>query len=223
VRAEQLVSDPRLRILAKRWFKRPNDGYRCRTVGFDGTAALLESYRVEAGSLFSANQDARRAAERTAFFVLTLVGAIVTAGITSHSSLVALALSPLVLMLMSYMCQQFVDVTVLGAARRVLERRIAEIVGRPVLIYELAVAPVRRERPFGAGVRIMNVATGLVVVGAVAAGIVVAAEGQRWYWEVAFVSTTLISGVSFLASFWDMHRAANDAQRLIEARLAEVT
>jgi hypothetical protein len=180
---------------------------------------VAETYRAEAASLFAANQDSRRAAERTAFFVLTLIGVAVAAGISAHSDLVALALSPLTLILMSYMCQQYVDVTVLGAAREILEKRLAAALGTPGLIYELAVSPTRQGPPFTTSQRILNVATGLVVIGAVVAGIVVAAEGQRWYWEVLFIASTCISALSLAASFRDMNRAGAEAKSLVEKRL----
>jgi hypothetical protein len=163
-----------------------------------------------------------RAAERTAFFVLTLIGVATAAGISAHSDLVALALSPLTLILMSYMCQQYVDVTVLGAAREILEKRLAKTLGEPTLIYELAVSPTRQGAPFTASLRILNVATGLVVIGAVVAGVVVAAEGQRWYWEALFTTSTCVSTFSLGASFRDMHRAGREAGGLIEKRLGSI-
>jgi hypothetical protein len=183
---------------------------------------LRDTYRAEAAALFTANQNTREAAERTAFFVLTIIGAAAATGISAHSSLVALALSPLTLMLMSYMCQQYVEVTVLGAARARLEDELANTLPARGLIYERAVSPVRHGKPFSTSIRILNASTIIVVIGAVAAGIVVAIEGQAWYWEVAFGASTFLSAVSAAASFWDMHRASRDASRLIDDQLQVV-
>ncbi|HUA74357.1 MAG TPA: hypothetical protein VL988_06340 [Solirubrobacteraceae bacterium] len=180
---------------------------------------LIETYRAEAASLFAAGQDVRRAAERTAFFVLTLIGVTVATGISAKSDLVALALCPLTLILMSYMCQQYVDVTTLGAARQILEERIAAALGAPGLIYELGVSSSRRAE-FKLSLRLLNAATLLVVAGVLVAGVVVALEGQRWYWEAAFSVTTLFSALSLAFSYIDMLRAEAKAAQLIEKRLA---
>lgn len=183
--------------------------------------ALLETYRSEATALLSANQESRRGAEQTAFFVLTVIGAAAAAGISANSSVVALALAPLTLMLTSFMCQQYVDVTMLGAARKILEKRVAEKLGKPAMFYELAVSPARHGRPFKASALILNLTTGLVVLGAVMAGVVVAADGQRWYWEVIFSFSTAISLASLVLSFRDMLRAESHAAELIAGLLKQ--
>jgi hypothetical protein len=182
---------------------------------------LVETYRAEAMSLFRANQDARGAAGRIALLILTVIGAAVAAGINAHSDLVALALPPLTLMLLSYMFQLYIDVAVTGAARSVLEQLLKDELGRPALIYEYAVSPVRTKEPFNASTRALNLASGLVVLAVIGAGLYVAIEGRAWYVEVGFAVATAVSLVSAVLSYRDMLRAGPIAREKLERRLRE--
>src|ERR1041385_4867782 len=181
----------------------------------------IETYRAEAVALFQANQAGRAAARGAAVLILTVVGAGVAAGINAHSRDVAMALPPLTLMLLSYMFQQYADVSVTGAARAVLENLLKNELGSPSLIYEFAVAPARRDRRLEVSQRALNVATALVILAVIGVGLAVAIEGQPWYIEGGFALSTLISLVSASLSYRDMLRAGAIAQRHIESRLSE--
>ena len=65
----------------------------------------IDTLRAEAIALFEANQAGRSAAERVGALVLTVVGLTVAAGVSADSTAVALALPPIVLLLVAYMFQ----------------------------------------------------------------------------------------------------------------------
>ncbi|MGH2864210.1 MAG: hypothetical protein ACRDJX_03055 [Solirubrobacteraceae bacterium] len=181
----------------------------------------VETYRAEAIALFTANQEARGSAGRIGLLILTVIGVAVATGINAHSDLVAMALLPLTLMLLSYMFQLYTDVAVTGAARSVLEQLLRTELGGPALIYEFAVSPLRTNKPFNVSTRALNVATGLVVFAVAGAGLYVALEGQVWYVELAFAVGTAVSAVSAVLSYCDMLRAGSEARKGIEQRLRD--
>jgi disulfide bond formation protein DsbB len=179
----------------------------------------IETYRAEAMVLFEANQAGRAGAVRAAILILTVLGAGVGAGINAHSSAVALALPPLTLMLLSYMFQQYADVSVTGAARDILERLIREELGTPALLYEFAVAPARRDSRLERSQRALDAALVLVVLALIGTGLAIAIEGQRWYVEVGFALSTAVSFASALMSYRDMRRAGEIARDNIEDKV----
>jgi hypothetical protein len=180
---------------------------------------LLETRRAEALALFEASQTGRATGERIAALVLTLIGVTVAAGIDAHSDRVALPLPPVVLLLVSYAFQQYVDVTVAGVARATLERLLATDLQGHGLIYEYAVAGIRTSRPLVISVRVLQTMTGLVVGLVIAVGVYVAVQGQPWYIEVGFGVGTGFGSVSAALSYWDMLRSGRIARARIEVAL----
>jgi hypothetical protein len=73
-----------------------------------------------------------------------IVAATVVVAIVAATDDVLLVLPPLMLGMQSRLFQQYADLTVIGAAGAVLERRIAVALGAHALIYEMAVAPIRK-------------------------------------------------------------------------------
>lgn len=142
---------------------------------------LLESYRAEALALFQVNQAGRVAADRGLTLILTASAIAIGAGINAKTDLVAAALAPVVLVLLSYTFQQYADVTVNGAARAILERKIAHdsFTGTYPLIYEHAVAGVRQRKPLVRSVRLLQVTSGIAVAGVVAVGFAVTFHGHH--------------------------------------------
>jgi hypothetical protein len=186
----------------------------------DDVRQLVETYRAEALALFTVNQAGRAAAERVAALALTLVGVAVGIALNADTDVVLIPLSPLCLLLVSYMFQQYGEVTVTGAARSVLEDRLAALLSARALIYEHAVAPVRQRPPLVGSVRVLQTLTSLVIVGVVAWAAVVAA-GQRWYVTAGFAVATALTLGSALLSYRDMLRSGREARRQIVAALDE--
>lgn len=109
----------------------------------DREKELLETYRAEAAGLFAANQAARTAAERVTTLIGSVVALAIAAGINADTDDVAIPLPGLVLLLVAYMLHQYADLTVMGTARELLERRVNDLLGDDALVYEIAVADVR--------------------------------------------------------------------------------
>jgi len=181
---------------------------------------LVETLRAEGVALFQANQAGRSLVVQIAALMLTAIGVAVAAGISAHSDAVAIPLPPLVLLLLSYVFQQYTDVTVTGAARAAVEDRLAEALGdRRGLIYEYAVAPVRRSGPLVRSVQVLQAMTGLALLAVIGVGLVAAFEGRAWYIEVGFVIGTIFGLLSVALSYRDMLRSHELARREIEGKL----
>ncbi len=177
---------------------------------------LMETRRSEALALFQANQAGRTAGGQVAALVLTVIGLAVAAGINAHTDVIALAIPPIALILISFMFQQYADVTVTGAARAVLEQCVAKELGAHALIYEYAVAPIRQRPPYSTSMGILKGAIVLAVLTMVGVGIFAATQHRPWYLVVGFAIGTGIGLLSAAASFRDMKRVGEFARREIE-------
>lgn len=186
----------------------------------DAQTQLLETYRAEALSIFAVNQAGRAAAERVGASLLTVVGITAAVGINARTDVVLLPLAPISLLLLSYMFQQYGEVSVTGAARQVLEERVQQLTGSPALIYELAVAPVRKRRPLVGSVRLLQMLSVAVLASVVATGAVVAFNDRRWYETAGFVVGTLVAAASAFLSYRDMLRSGEVASRQIREALS---
>ena len=185
----------------------------------DVQSELIQTHRAEAVALFSANQAARLAAERVTGLVFVLVGITAAAGINTHNDDVAIALPPVVLLLLSYMLQQYADLTVLGAAREQLESRANALLGERALIYESVVAPIRKRSPLVASVRILQWLSGLVVLGVVVVGTAIAFDGHPALVEWGYTVLTTATLASVALSYSAMRRSGKEAARQIAAHL----
>jgi hypothetical protein len=182
----------------------------------------LESYRAEALSLFQINQAGRAAAERVLGLILAASAIAVAAGVNAGTDLVATALAPFVLLMMSYALQQYADVSVTGAARSYLEQRLADdfFDGEYPLIYERAVAGVRKRRPLVLSMRVLQGLSVVAILVAVAVGADAAfSSGRSWWIRAAFCAATIVSAVSVLLSYRAMLDSFSEAKRQIANEL----
>lgn len=183
------------------------------------TTLLVETYRAEAVALFQANQAGRAAAERVGSLLIALVAVVVAAGINSGEERVAIVLPPVILILLSYMFQQYADVSVLGAARKRVEAAIAREVGEHALFYEYAVADIRRGQPLSGSVVLLQWLSGVVLLAAVIACSVIALGHQAWYVVLGYTIVTATALVSAALSYRDMRRAGVVAAKELGVKL----
>jgi hypothetical protein len=185
----------------------------------DDRAELIETYRVEAVALLTINQHARLAALRLTVAIFALIAVTVIVGIVARTDDVAIPLPAAVLVLTSCLFQQYADLTVIGAARELLERRVGAAIGGYGLIYETAVAPIRKRAPLVAGVRLVQMTSGLIIAAAVGVGAAVAFEDQPVSVELGFTILTGMALASAVLSYRDMLRSGPVASRELEAAL----
>lgn len=123
---------------------------------FDRRAELSSARREEAITLFQVNQAGRTAVERVVALFFSVAAIAGSVGIAAGTPDVVLPLPALLLLLLSYMFQQYADLTVLGTARRHLEDLVNEGLGGKALIYETAVAQIRQTSPLVRSVRLLQ-------------------------------------------------------------------
>lgn len=187
----------------------------------DRTKERLAALRAEAASLFAANQAGRAAAERVLTLAAAVVAVAVAAGVNANTDDVLIPLPAVVLLLLTYMFHQYADVTVLGRARQELEIRTNALLGENALVYETAVADVRKQPPLSLSVRMLQSLCSLVVVGLLVAGTIVAFDDQRWYVTVAYLVVTLGALVTAVVAWWGMHRSDAIAAATLAGRIGE--
>ena len=185
----------------------------------DREKELLATYRAEAAGLFQVNQAERGAAERVVALVFTVVAVTITAGIGAEAEQVVLPLPTLVLLLITYMFHQYTDLTVLGMARRELEVRVNDILGKPALLYETVIADIRKRPPLVTSVRMLQWLSGLLVVAIVVVGTVIAFDGEPWYVEWGYACATGGSLVTALVAYAGMLRSQDIASNEIRNAL----
>jgi hypothetical protein len=183
---------------------------------------LIETYRAEAIALLTTNQQARVAAQRTTATIFAVAGAVIVAGIVARTDDVAIALPAVVLLLLSVLFQQYADVTVMGAARAALERRVAANLGDYGLIYETAVAPIRKRPPLVQSMRVLQTVTSVFVGTVVVVGTVIAFQDQPSAVQIGFTTLTLLSLASAALSYRDMLRSGPVASAELEATLTRL-
>jgi hypothetical protein len=178
---------------------------------------LTEIRAAEAVALFQANQSGRNAIERVVGLFLS-VGAIAgTTAAATNSADAVLPLPAFFLLLLSYMFQQYTDITVLGRARLLLEDLVNDSLGERALIYETTVAKIRQRRPLVLSVRVLQTMLGAVTAGAVVAGFVVALRSDSAWIERGYIVVTALACASFVFSYRHMYMA----ERVTEATLKE--
>lgn len=169
---------------------------------------LLETRREEAIAFFHVNQAARTAAERVIALIFSVSAIAASIGAAAGTLDVVIPLPALIFLLLSYMFQQYSDLTVIGVTRRRLENLVnAELGEQKGLVYETVVAEIRKKPPFVVGVRLLQTMLGLVALGATILAAKVALDGHNALVIVGFAAGTSVAYVSAVWSFVDMHRA----------------
>jgi hypothetical protein len=141
---------------------------------------------------------------------LGLAGAAATTLAATRKIEVVLPFPAVFFLLISHMCQQYSDLTVLGMARRELERLVNAEFGSPALIHETAVAPIRKSWPGHKGRFIglpllQGLAVGLPAVVAML-GAVIAIHDETIWAKIGFSSVTLLAAASCARSAYEMFR-----------------
>jgi hypothetical protein len=165
---------------------------------------LVETRRQEAIAFFHVNQVGRTAVERVVALFFSVAAIAGSVGVAAGTPDVVLPLPPLLFLLLSYMFQQYADLTVLGIARRRLEELVNRRIGGKGLIYETAVAEVRKSPPLKRSVRVLQSLLGVVVVGATAVGAVVAINDHNTSILIGFVAGSALAAGSAGYSYWHM-------------------
>lgn len=158
--------------------------------------------------MLAANQLARLAALRLNVGMFVAGAATIVTAIVAHDRNVLLLLAPLLLGLQSLVFQQYAELTVIGAARALLERRIAVALGESALIYETAIAPIRKRAPLVGSVRILQGVSAVAIVAAIVATLAVAVEDQPMSVSIGVSLAVVATLVSALASYRDMLRSS---------------
>lgn len=179
---------------------------------------LLAARRAEAIALFEANQRAR--AWGAGLLVLVVIGCAVASGAAVAGDVeLAAVLAPALLLLLAFAFQVFADVSVTGAARAALEDLIAaQLEGRHALIYEHAVAGIRKRPPLVASVRVLQLVTMLAVLATVGVGFAGAfGEGTTWLARAAFCVAVTAGALAAALAFRAMRQSGGQAREDIAA------
>lgn len=165
---------------------------------------LLQTRREEAIAFFHVNQAARNAAERvvTLFFAVAAIAGSVGAAAGTFD--VVLPLPPLMLLLLSYMFQQYADLTIIGTARRRLEDLVNDQLGGEGLIYETIVAEIRKKPPLIHSLKLFQVLLGILVVAITVMAVIVAITNHDPLVLVVFGAATTLTAASALYSYLHM-------------------
>lgn len=137
------------------------------------------------------------------FSVAAIAGSV---GVAAGTPDVLLPLPALLFLLLSYMFQQYSDLTVLGGARRRLEDLVNDELGAKGLVYETAVAQIRQVKPLVRSVRYLQGLLGVVVIGATVVASVVAFRDHDALIIVGYVTGTTLAAASATYSYLHMLR-----------------
>jgi hypothetical protein len=165
---------------------------------------LVETRRQEAIAFFHVNQAGRTAVERVVALFFSVAAIAGSVGVAADTPEVVLPLPSLLFLLLSYMFQQYADLTVLGTARRRLEELVNYRIGGKGLIYETAIAEVRKSPPLKRSMRLLQSLLGVVVIGATAVGTIVAVNNHNTPILLGFVAGTILAAGSAGYSYWHM-------------------
>lgn len=150
-----------------------------------------QTRRDEAIAFFHVNQTGRTAVERVVALFFSVAAIAGSVGVAAGTPDVLLPLPALLFLLLSYMFQQYADLTVLGGARRRLEDQVNDQLGAKGLIYETAVAQIRQVKPLSNSMRFLQGLLGAVVIGAAVVATVVALEDSTLILVAYLVGTAL--------------------------------
>jgi hypothetical protein len=167
---------------------------------------LLQTRREEAIAFFHVNQTGRNAVERVVALFFSVAAIAGSVGVAAGTPDVLLPLPALLFLLLSYMFQQYSDLTVLGGARRRLEDLVNDQLGEKGLVYETAIAQIRQVPPLANSIRLLQGLLGAVVIGATAVATVIAFQDHSALIRVAFLLGTAVAIASALYSYVHMLR-----------------
>ena len=172
--------------------------------------------------LLRINQAARGAAGGV--LVLVLIGSAIAVGAAvAGAAALAAVLAPVLLLILAFSFQTYGEVSVTGAARAVLERRVAELLGGVYpLVYEYAVADIRKRPPLVFSVRALQLATVMAVVVVVGVG-VGGVLGHDWSIVLGYFAAVLVAGTVAGLSYRAMLASGTVARARLEERLAPGT
>lgn len=181
---------------------------------------LAQTRREEAIAFFHVNQTGRNAVERVVALFFSVAAIAGSVGVAAGTPDVLLPLPALLFLLLSYMFQQYSDLTVLGGTRRRLEDLVNEQIGGKGLVYETAVAQIRQVPPLANSIRLLQGLLGVVVLGATAVATVVAVRDHNALILIAFLLGTAVAMASALFSYVHMLRTPTIcAEKLAEQGL----
>lgn len=175
----------------------------------------MATRRDEAIAFFQVNQAGRTAVERVVALFFSVAAIAGSVGVAAGTPDVVLPLPPLLLLLLSYMFQQYGDLTVLGQARRHLEELVNYRIGGKGLIYEIAVADVRKTAPLKRSMRVLQSMLAVVVVGATVIGAIVALRDHDKAILLGFAAGTALAAASAAYSFRHMHISARETDKVL--------
>jgi len=180
----------------------------------------LEARREEAIAFFHVNQTGRTAVERVVALFFSVAAIAGSVGVAAGTPDVLLPLPALLFLLLSYMFQQYSDLTVLGSARHRLEDLVNAEIEAKGLIYETAVAQIRQVPPLASSVRFLQTLLGLVVLGATVVATIVAFRDHSALIRVGYIAGTLLAMLSAFYSYVHMLRTPTiAAEKLAEQGL----
>lgn len=194
--------------------RRIHVGQRLPPHALNGHLESLAVRAEEAAALLDVNQRRRSDAETTLALVAVLALVVCAAAIALKDAAVFLPLPPIALLLTSLSFQQYADVSVIGAARRRLERSVNTHTDEAALMYETEVAGIRKQPPLVLSVRVMQGLTWAGLIGGIVAGTVIAA-GESWWALVLYAVLTLSASTSTVLSCIAMHRAGPAADQAL--------
>ena len=180
----------------------------------------VQTRREEAIAFFHVNQTGRNAVERVVALFFSVAAIAASVGVAAGTPDVLLPLPALLFLLLSYMFQQYSDLTVLGNARRRLEDLVNDELGAKGLVYETAVAQIRQVTPLVRSVRYLQGLLGVVVLGATVAASVIAFRDHDALISVGYVVGTLLAAASAGYSYLHMlHTPRIAAEKLAKQGL----
>jgi hypothetical protein len=183
---------------------------------------LMQTRREEAIAFFQVNQAGRNAAERVVALFFTVAAIAGSVGVAAHNPNAILPLPALLLLLVSYMFQQYADLTVIGAARRRLEDLVNDEIDGDGLIYESTVARIRKVPPLSRSMRFFQGLTLVIILVATASGAVVAIHDHNTLILIGFVIATCLAALSCVYSYVHMLKSGDAAfEQLSRAGLGD--
>jgi hypothetical protein len=147
--------------------------------------------------------------------IFSVTSIVASVGVAAKTDRVVLPLPALLFLLLSYMFQQYADLTVVGAARRRLEDLVnADLQGKGI-VYETAVAEIRQVRPLVLSVRVLQGLMGATIGGATVFACWVLFQGEPALVVIAFAAVTSLAMLSAGLSYRDMLRSYETAQEAL--------
>jgi hypothetical protein len=172
---------------------------------------LLATRREEAAALLAINQRTRGLATGilTASLIIALTAGLVA--LASHKSAVLIPVPSVLLLLSALAFQQFAEVSVTGAARRLLEHAINSHLDGTGLLYETHLARIRKRQPLVGSVRVLQCVWAAGVLGMIGAGGIAAYEQPAAWPPVPYTVFTIASMLACGSSYRDMLRSGQTA------------